>query len=119
MSVKRKWGRPRGTKHFERQVSVSLPLDSLDMIEERQAREKTTFSEAMRRCLLEYRETKTQLESGAILVVLSRRDREELRGLVENGFVTSETYAGVEAIRRYFEWIRKEREERQKASRIL
>jgi len=108
-------GRPRGTRRFERQVSVFLTRDTLDLVEERKAREKTSFSEALRRCLEEHLASIRPTEGDRILVTISRQDKEDLRRLVLNGLVSSEDYAATAAIHAYISNVISERKERQKA----
>ncbi len=108
-------GRPRGTRRFERQVSVFLSRETLDLVEERKAREKTTFSEALRRCLVDYLASIRPAEGDRILVAISRQDKEDLRRLVLNGLVSSEDYAATAAVHNYISNVISERKERQKA----
>ncbi len=108
-------GRPRGTRRFERQVSVFLTRDTLDLVEERKAREKTSFSEALRRCLEEHLASIRPTEGDRILVTISRQDKEDLRRLVLNGLVSTEDYAATAAIHAYISNAISERKERQKA----
>src|SRR5437879_12175997 len=100
-SKARQHGRPRGTRRFERQVSVFLTRDTLDLVEERKAREKTSFSEALRRCLEEHLASIRPTEGDRILVAISRQDKEDLRRLVLNGLVSSKGYGATTAIRAY------------------
>ena len=115
-------GRPRGTRRFERQVSVFLTRDTLDLVEERKAREKTSFSEALRRCLEEHLASIRPTEGDRILVSrldhdggVAPQDKEDLRRLVLNGLVSSEDYAATAAIHAYISNAISERKERQKA----
>ena len=108
-------GRPRGTRRFERQVSVFLTREMLDLVEEGKARDKTSFSEALRRCLEEQLAPIRPTDGDRILVTISRQDREDLRRLVLNGLVSTEDYAATAAIHDYISNAISERKERQKA----
>jgi hypothetical protein len=108
-------GRPRGTRRFERQVTVFLTRETLDLVEERKTRETTTFSEALRRCLEDHLAAIRPMEGDRILVAISRQDKEDLRRLVVNGLVSSEDYAATAAIHKYISDAISERKERQKA----
>ena len=114
-SKARQHGRPRGTRRFERQVSVFFTRETLDLVEERKAREKTTFSEALRRCLEDHSASIRPTEGDRILVAISRQDKEDLRRLVLNGLVSSEDYAATAAIHDYISNAISERQKRQKA----
>ncbi len=115
MGVRTKRGRPLGSKKFDRQISVKLPRNLLDLIEERAARENTRKSETVRRCLGEYQELKVALLSKKILVEISGEDRAAITRLVSLEIVPSFEYATSEALRRYPKLVLSEREERKKA----
>jgi hypothetical protein len=107
-------GRPRGTRRYERQVSVFLSRDLLDLVEERRAHDKTTFSEAVRRCLQDHSASIHLEDDDRILVAISKQDREDLRRLVQNGLVTTEAHAATQAIHDYIVHVIAERKEREK-----
>src|SRR3989442_6798160 len=83
----RKPGRPAGSSKYDRQISVLLPRTLLDVIEERMAKQKITFSEALRRCLTEYHDSTHATEQDRVVVAISAQDRDDIRRLVSNHIV--------------------------------
>jgi Arc/MetJ-type ribon-helix-helix transcriptional regulator len=106
-------GRPIGSR-FDKQVSVPLTRELVDLVDERRTRERTTFAEALRRCLQDYLKSIQPTADDQITVTVSRQDREDLRRLVQNGLVTSEAYAATTAIHEYIASVIAERKERHK-----